>query len=147
MTYLKLGKLREAERDASKSLQLLPAGNPKALFRRGLARKGLGKIDLARQGAKGGYTKSQLKSFADGIILVHADFLAALAEEPTNVSVKTELEALPTDQGDSSASTSRKPDDTVRILIYTLSRRLGICTILRRPSSTYTNPQSPRCRR
>lgn len=50
MTYLKLGKLREAERDATKSLQSLPAGNPKALFRRGLARKGLGKLDLARQG-------------------------------------------------------------------------------------------------
>ena len=50
MSYLKLGKLREAERDATKSLQLLPAGNPKALFRRGLARKGLGKVDLARQG-------------------------------------------------------------------------------------------------
>lgn len=50
MCYLKLGKNREAERDASKSLQLLPAGNPKAFYRRGLARKGLGKLELARAG-------------------------------------------------------------------------------------------------
>lgn len=43
-------RFAEAERDASKSLALLPSGNPKALFRRGVARKGLGRLDDAKQG-------------------------------------------------------------------------------------------------
>ncbi|KAK9898037.1 hypothetical protein P389DRAFT_65020 [Cystobasidium minutum MCA 4210] len=86
MAYLKVSKFREAERDASKSLQLLPAGNPKAFYRRGLARKALGKIDLARQ-----------------------DFEAVLKEEPSNASVKAELEGLAKSQPSSESPVKKAP--------------------------------------
>lgn len=89
MTYLKLGKLREAERDATKSLQLLPAGNTKALFRRGLARKGLGKMDLARQ-----------------------DLIAALKEEPSNADIKAELDSLPQSSREPSDNIQRETNHT-----------------------------------
>lgn len=93
MTYLKLGKLREAERDASKSLQLQPAGNPKALFRRGLARKGLGKVDLAREGPQP-WSLVFTSKHALTLVYTCTDFVAALKEEPANSGIKTELDSL-----------------------------------------------------
>ena len=67
-----MSRYTEAERDATKSLNLLPAGNTKALYRRATARKSLGKIELARQ-----------------------DYQAVLLEDPANQAAKVELESLP----------------------------------------------------
>lgn len=71
MAYLKMQKYAEAERDATKSLNLLPSGNTKALFRRATARKALNKLDEAK-----------------------ADLQAALKEEPANATIKADLEEL-----------------------------------------------------
>lgn len=49
MSYLKLEKCKEAEKDATTTLNLSP-NLPKALYRRGLARKGLKKWEQAREG-------------------------------------------------------------------------------------------------
>lgn len=76
-------RFAEAERDASKSLDLLPAGNAKALFRRATARKALGKANLARQ-----------------------DFKAVLAEDPKNEAAKNELESLSKPKPNASAAPS-----------------------------------------
>lgn len=49
MTYLKMEKWKEAEKDGTTTLNLSP-NLPKALYRRGLARKGLKKWKSAREG-------------------------------------------------------------------------------------------------
>lgn len=108
MTFLKLNKLREAERDATKSLQLLPAGNPKAFFRRGLARKGLGKLDLARQGASKWLDSETIASKADEHI--PTDFESALEEEPSNAAVKAELETLAKAMAPAGPAAATKPE-------------------------------------
>ncbi|KIK82544.1 hypothetical protein PAXRUDRAFT_153659, partial [Paxillus rubicundulus Ve08.2h10] len=53
--YLKLGKNEDAERDCTRVLAL-STDNAKALFRRGQARRALGKLDDARAGAKPPFT-------------------------------------------------------------------------------------------
>ncbi|KAI3621322.1 rna polymerase ii-associated protein 3 [Moniliophthora roreri] len=65
--YLKLGKNEDAERDCTTVLTLSPS-NVKAIFRRGQARLGMGKLDEAK-----------------------ADFEAAAKIEPGNQAVKDEL--------------------------------------------------------
>ncbi|KAI5477139.1 hypothetical protein MNV49_006795 [Pseudohyphozyma bogoriensis] len=49
LVHLKNKNWKDAEKDASLSLRLQPEGNVKALFRRGLARKGAGKVEPARK--------------------------------------------------------------------------------------------------
>ncbi|KAK7025566.1 hypothetical protein VNI00_015919 [Paramarasmius palmivorus] len=68
--YLKLGKNEDAERDCTTVLSLSPS-NVKAIFRRGQARFGMGKLDEAK-----------------------ADFEAAAKMEPNNQAVKDELEKI-----------------------------------------------------
>lgn len=51
--YLKQREWARAEKDASTALELDGGANPKALFRRATARRQLGKLQLARQGASG----------------------------------------------------------------------------------------------
>ncbi|GEM11377.1 TPR-repeat containing protein [Rhodotorula toruloides] len=47
--HLKLANWRDAERDSTTALKLDGGANPKALYRRGLARKGLGKLSAAKE--------------------------------------------------------------------------------------------------
>ncbi|BGP03953.1 TPR_REGION domain-containing protein [Rhodotorula toruloides] len=47
--HLKLSNWRDAERDSTTALELDGGANPKALYRRGLARKGLGKLSAAKE--------------------------------------------------------------------------------------------------
>ncbi|EEB93863.1 hypothetical protein MPER_07429, partial [Moniliophthora perniciosa FA553] len=68
--YLKIGKNEDAERDCTTVLTLSPS-NVKAIFRRGQARLGMGKLDEAK-----------------------ADFEAAAKIEPGNQAVKDELEKI-----------------------------------------------------
>lgn len=48
--HLKLSNWKDAERDSSTALELDGGANRKALYRRGLARKGLGKLSAAKEG-------------------------------------------------------------------------------------------------
>ncbi|KAL4080830.1 hypothetical protein J3A83DRAFT_4084838, partial [Scleroderma citrinum] len=68
--YLKLGKNEDTERDCTKALTLSP-NNVKALFRRAQARRALGNLGGARE-----------------------DLHRALELEPSNTSVKNELDAI-----------------------------------------------------
>ncbi|GAA5969171.1 hypothetical protein JCM3765_005746 [Sporobolomyces pararoseus] len=70
LVYLKLNEFKSAQKDADTALNLDGGVNLKALFRRGLARKGLGKLQLAK------------KDFEDAI------------EQGAGQDVKNELEHL-----------------------------------------------------
>jgi tetratricopeptide (TPR) repeat protein len=50
LVHLKLNQWNDAEKDANTALDLDGGVNLKALFRRGLARKGIGKLEQAKQG-------------------------------------------------------------------------------------------------
>ncbi|CAH7675196.1 expressed protein [Phakopsora pachyrhizi] len=71
MAHLKLNQWKSAEADCTRSLDLLPVANCKALFRRGIARKNLQLWDRALK-----------------------DLVAASSLEPSNKSILSELDEL-----------------------------------------------------
>ena len=99
----------EAERDATRSLNLLPAGNVKALFRRALARRALSRLDTAMQGTSSSADEGHIADVSD------LDLQAALQEEPGNQGVKTELASLEKEIAD------RKESDLKKVLFRHLS--------------------------
>ncbi|KAL0960856.1 hypothetical protein HGRIS_005872 [Hohenbuehelia grisea] len=117
--YLKLGKNQDAERDCTTALELIPR-NAKALFRRGQARFGTGKLYEAQ-----------------------TDFGAALNLEPSNESIKLELQKLEA----VIANSSSKPAAALKSIIPAPSnasvpkRRRVPITIL--DSSQASSSQSP----
>ncbi|KAI8821101.1 uncharacterized protein EV422DRAFT_567428 [Fimicolochytrium jonesii] len=85
MAYLKLNRFAEAEADCSQGLNSDPK-NVKALWRRGIARRELKKLNLAKQ-----------------------DLESALVLEPTNKSVKDEMNTV---MGLIRSSTAKPPSST-----------------------------------
>lgn len=81
---------REAARDATKSLELQPSGNGKALFRRATARKGLGDVNAALSGPFAAF--SDLGRVVE--LRTEPDFEAALALDPKNESILAELKEM-----------------------------------------------------
>ncbi|BGO96113.1 hypothetical protein NBRC10512_002945 [Rhodotorula toruloides] len=71
--HLKLSNWRDAERDSTTALELDGGANPKALYRRGLARKGLGKLS----GAKEDFEEARRQGAGDDV----AKELAALVKQ------------------------------------------------------------------
>ncbi|KAH8818928.1 TPR-like protein [Flagelloscypha sp. PMI_526] len=90
--YLKLRKYEDAERDCTRVLELSNNQNPKALFRRAQARRWIGAFDDA-----------------------NADLKAALKLEPTNQSVKQEIEIVQgLKEAQAQSKGARKPIDVTK---------------------------------
>ncbi|BGP35839.1 hypothetical protein JCM10296v2_007691 [Rhodotorula toruloides] len=113
--HLKLSNWRDAERDSTTALELDGGANPKALYRRGLARKGLGKLS----GAKEDFEEARKQGAGDDV----AKELAALVrqldlngtkangvnEAKTNGVVKLAAASRPVPSSSPAASSSSSP--------------------------------------
>ncbi|CAG8574620.1 15121_t:CDS:10 [Acaulospora morrowiae] len=109
MAYLKLKKWIEAENDCTRGLLLHP-DNVKALWRRGIARREMGKLGEAKKG--GGYLEDALKlepnedaineeysRVMDALKMVRKDeiFICAASTPPTPLEPQAEEKEIPRD--------------------------------------------------
>ncbi|CEQ41029.1 SPOSA6832_02703 [Sporobolomyces salmonicolor] len=109
LVHLKLDHLSEAARDASTALDLDGGVNPKALFRRALARKAQGNLDGARQD----FELAKQQGAGDAVDRELADLLKVLQGDPNATRPQPAKPPSPSPSADRlRAALSPKPPPT-----------------------------------
>lgn len=140
MANLKVKNFVDAEKDCNSGLELQP-DNVKALWRRGIAKRELGRTEEARQGQIEftGTEDTHVSADMNNIV----DFERALAIEPNNKSISEELAKLPRpkkDKGKERADAPHHASQRQRLPIEMVDAAYGDDN---KAKATQTVPQVP----
>ncbi|GAA5984041.1 hypothetical protein JCM5350_005001 [Sporobolomyces pararoseus] len=125
LVYLKLNDYKSALRDADTAISLDGGINLKALFRRGLARKGLGKLQLAK------------KDFEDAIEQGAGQDVRNELEQLNQLLLKSETNPTTTTTTTTTTATDQKPS------VQSKADRLRAAISSSSPSSTTNSAPTP----